>query len=362
MSSAKALAATINKETKQSNLVINAREIKTELKTRTPTGTLALDYVLGGGWPDNKWSEIVGDESSGKTGCILKTIEEAQYQNPDHTTLWIAGEPFDEVYAEMCGVDLDRLWIADTNIQETAFDIVLKYLDSRSVDLVVIDSLPALTTLEEDGKDMDGFSIASAARNNGQFFRKAKSGMKRSLVDAERSVAGIVVNQWREKVGVMYGDNRTTPGGRQKNYEFVARIEVKRGEWIYDDVLRDYSTGEAKKIQVGQEMRFTAFKNKSAIPYRRGVVDFYFQDATVKGAEKEAGSYDTLKTTIALGRQLGVITNAGKWFSFMDKQWDGVKNLVTEVERDPDLCSKIDDQISQAITRTAQINSNIKSV
>jgi recombination protein RecA len=142
-----------------------------EMKKFT-SGLLALDVALGGGWPGNKWVEIYGKESNGKTSIILKTIASNQAIDPNFTTFWVASEYFDPDWATQNGVDTSRVVVFDTNNMETAYQMVIDAVASHEFDCIVIDSYPAMAAGEEIEKDMDQNSMALGARRTGQFFRK----------------------------------------------------------------------------------------------------------------------------------------------------------------------------------------------
>jgi recombination protein RecA len=206
---------------------------------RITTGILAYDVMLGGGWPANQWSEIVGNESSGKTALAYKTIAANQALDPNWTAMWVAAEEYVPSYAEAIGVDTSRLWVVECNLMEPVYDLILKALDNRVVDCIVLDSMPALVPSQEDEKEMDAYTVGLGARVNGKFFRKSSIVQRRSLVEEDRNCTGIIINQWRDSIGVVYGDPRTTPGGKAKNFAYFSRVETKRDEWIKvkDDVV-----------------------------------------------------------------------------------------------------------------------------
>jgi recombination protein RecA len=204
--------------------VVYGRELRQQVIERTTSGSLALDEALGGGWPLNQWNEIVGDESSGKTVVALQTIAANQRASKRWTAVWVAAEWLPPEWAEANGVDLDRMLVINTNLMEEVFDLVTEFVESREIDCLVIDSLPALIPETEDEQTMAEFAVGVGARLTGKFFRKQYKAVKRSLVDSDdRNVLALMINQWREKIGVMHGDPRTTPGGKGKNFAFFTR-------------------------------------------------------------------------------------------------------------------------------------------
>jgi len=352
---ARAIAAKINKDFKDEHLVVVASDIEPEhAAPRITSGIIGLDVALNGGFPANRWTEIVGEESSGKTALTLKMVAANQARDPEWVCAWVAAEPFVADYAAQIGCDLSRIWLIDTNIMEEAYNVSLKYLESRNIDCLVIDSLPALTPDPEVERDMEDSLPGLAARLNNKFFRKARKAMKRSLIEYDRPITGVVINQWRDKIGVMYGDPRTTPGGKGKNFEFFIRMEVARGDWIKDDSLKDYSGKSPRPLQIGQELRYRIFKNKVGAPQRGGVVDYYFYDGVFKGKEHEAGEFDTIKEVVAIGRSMGVIFHRGGGnFEFgEDHKWRGEKNMIADIEDSPELAEAIMDEIRQVIERS----------
>lgn len=278
------LAAEINKKYGE-DLLIRGSDAKVEVP-HTSTGILAFDLALGGGWAANQWNEIVGEESSGKTAIAYKTIAANQAKDPEWLALWVAAEEYVPDYAASFGVDLDRLWVVETNEMESALELVLKAVENRAVDCVVIDSLPALVTETEVNKAMDEASVATGAQILSRFFKKCAKAQRRSLTEEERSCTLIAINQWRDKIGVMYGDPRTTPGGKAKNYYYFTRVEVRRDEWIAE--------GSKLDTRVGQSIKMRVMKNKTYRPQQVAQADFYFADS---GGYKK-GDFDVAKDVV----------------------------------------------------------------
>ena len=310
-------------------IIVNGAEIDKDMP-RITTGILAYDLMLGGGWPVNQWSEIIGDESSGKTALAFKTIAANQAADPEFTALWIAAEDFVPEYAESIGVDLNRLWIVEANIMEQVYNLVIKVLDNRAVDIIVIDSLPALVPDDESEKMMEEFTVGLGARLTGKFFRKSSKSQKRSKIEDERGCTGIIINQWRQKIGVMWGDNRTTPGGLAKNFHYFTRIEVKRDEWI-----------KAKDEVIGQSIKARTLKNKTYAPNKSAIVDFYFSNA----GGFTMGSFDTIKDIVNIAIAYDILTRAGAFYSFNGQKWQGKEAVLTAVREDLALQQTIKDEV-----------------
>ena len=322
--SLEAIIASVNKKYGE-DIIVKGSEVREELP-RITTGILAFDLMLGGGWPTNQWSEIIGDESSGKTAIAYKTIAANQALDPNFIAMWVAAEEFVPEYAQAIGVDMDRLWVVETNVMEHAYDLVIRALDNRAVDCIVIDSLPALVPGDEADKMMEEFSVGVGARLTGKFLRKSSKAQKRSLVYEERGCTGLIINQWREKIGVMYGDPRTTPGGKAKNFHYFARIEVKRDEWL-----------KVKDESVGQTIRARTIKNKTYRPQQTAQVDFYFADANTF----QFGDFDTIKDVVNICIAVDIIKRGGAYYNYGDQKWQGKDALLAGVREDLDLQAEL---------------------
>lgn len=321
------LAAQLNKKL-GSGTVLPASQVV--VPKRIPSGSLTLDVILGGGWPLNHWVEIIGEPSNGKTALALKTIAANQQRDPDFTVVWIAAENFDKDYAEMCGVDNDRVLIVENNIMEEAFEAAIQFCETKAIDMLVIDSLPALVPIAEDEKSMDEFTVGRGALLTGKFFRKVGKSTKRALDGSERPILGVIINQYRMKIGVMYGDPRTTPGGVGKDYAYSIRCEVKRDEYI------DAGSGQDRR-RVGQTIRIKTIKNKTYPPQQTASTDFYFAE----GGPIPPGSIDTGKEIVALAILHGLIERRGGWYYYEDRKWQGTESLIESLREEIDLSEEI---------------------
>jgi recombination protein RecA len=319
---AQKVAAAVNKKLGPGTVVLGS-EIRHDLVPRIPSGSLALDVILGGGWPANQWSEIVGEESHGKTCIALKTIAANQERDPDWTAVWIAAEQWVPQYARMLGVDVARVLVVETNVMEEAYGAVVDFTESKAVDCIVLDSLPALVPAEEDEKDMDGNTISAGARLTGKFFRKVGKATRRSLIEHERPILGLIINQFRQKIGVLHGDPRTTPGGVGKNYSFFVRLEVRRDEWVEIG-----SSGS--KTRIGQSIKCRTIKNKTYPPQQLAYFDFYFD----QGGPVPPGSYDFAKEIVSVGILREVIERRGGWFYYDDRKWQGAPALLASLREE----------------------------
>lgn len=325
--SVRAVINRINKQEGEGTVILGS-QIVAPLRPTITSGSLSLDAALGGGWATNHWAEIVGHESVGKTFLVLKTIAANQRRDPNWTTVWFATEDFSEDYAQMLGVDIDRVIVENENIMENVFDHCIQFLKTKSVDCIVIDSLPFLVSGREDDGTMEDFQPGHAAVLTGKFFRKSMSSIKRRLdVADERTCTGFVINGWREKIGVRYGDPRTTPGGKGKNFVFFQRVDLSRSEWITN----------TKNQPVGQVIKIRNIKNKIARPGLIGQVDAYVAD--YRG--HKAGTFDTAKDVTSAAIAYEVITKNKSHYIFGEEQWYGRPKLEEAVTTDAKLRGRI---------------------
>ena len=318
-------------------VVVLASDIRPDLIPRITSGSTTLDYVLGGGFPGNQWNELVGEPSHGKTALALKTIAANQRLNPDYTTVWVAAEQWVPEYAQMCGVDMERVIVIETSIMEEAYQAVIQFAESKSVDAIVIDSLPALSPMPEMEKDMSEATVGRGALLTNKFFRVVGTAMKRSLVEDERPVLGLIINQYRMKIGVMHGDPRTTPGGEGKNYAFFTRCEVRRDEWI------EIGSGNSK-TRVGQRIKVRTLKNKTAPPQRVAYFDFYFAE----GGNCAPGEFDFAKEIASLAVVMGYIERKGGWFYYGERKWQGIESVITSLREEIDLKEEIQKKVLES--------------
>jgi recombination protein RecA len=326
----------INKKMGADTVVLGSDII--DVADRFTTGSVAIDVSLGGGWPANQWHEVIGEASNGKTALALKTIAANQRRDPNFTTVWVAAEEWVPGYAELCGVDTSRVYVVSTNIMEMAYEAVIEFTESKAVDCIVIDSLPALVPSSEDEKQMEESTVGRTALLTNKFFRKVGKASKRSLTEAERPFIGIVINQWRSKIGVMYGDPRTTPGGLGKDYAFFTRMEVRRDEWI------EAGTGQEKR-RIGQAIKVRIIKNKSAPPSQTATVDFYF----ASGGDIPAGEFDFAKEIVAMGIINKVIVRAGAYYRYAGRQWQGSDAMLNSIREELDLKEALERDVLDSI-------------
>lgn len=307
------------------------------------TGSLSADVILGGGFSGDQWSEIRGKESSGKTSFVFKSIGENQRQDPAFTALWIAAETYDTDQAAALGVDNSRVTVIPTQAMEFAFQMMIDGAESREFDFIVLDSYPALVPDEEDEKAMDEFTTALGARNMNKFIRKAGKATRRSPDGSERSMAGIIINQYRDKIGgfARYGVPQTTPGGHGKDYFYYTILKMQRDEWI-----EEKRPGVKDAVKVGQSIKLTTEKNKANAPQQTVSLDFYFRNAPVLGFRR--GDYDTAKDYFTMSLLFNVIQKKGGWYYYNDLKWQGRPNVLAAIREDAVLRDEISDLVLSA--------------
>ena len=280
-----------------------------------PTGCLDLDMALGvGGLPRGRVIEIYGPESSGKTTVALHVVAEAQKMGG--VAAFIDAEhALDPVYARKLGVDVDQLYVSQPDTGEQALEICEALVRSGAIDIVVIDSVAALVPKAEiDGEMGDSF-VGLQARLMSQALRKLTG-----IVNKTNSTC-IFINQLREKVGVMYGNPETTPGGRALKFYASVRIDIRRGEQ-----LKDGST------VVGNRTKAKIVKNKVAPPFRKAEFDILYGE----GISKEGSLLDNAVA-------LDIIHKSGAWFSYGDQRiGQGRENTRKYLKENPEIAAEID--------------------
>jgi recombination protein RecA len=303
-------------------LAVRSLGVREVVTIETTTKTLIADGLLS-------------HNSSGKTYVTLKMIAANQRKDPKWTVVWFATESFNERYASMLGVDLDRVIVEDENGMEAVFTHSIEFLKTKAIDCIVIDSYPGLVPARESEGDMDEFQPGLRAFLTGKFLRMASPHTKRSLTEPERPVLGVVINQWREKI-TAFGDPRTTPGGKGKNFFFFQRIDVQRSKWITN----------SREHPVGQTLKVVNVKNKLAPPGRFGEVDAYFSDC--KG--HKAGNYDLVKDIWTAADAYDVVQRQGSFYTFGEHRWRGQEAVRDAIRKDPALRSQIRKAVLKAAT------------
>lgn len=340
-------AAKLNKKL-GADLVMSASEI--EIPRRFTTGSLALDVAFGGGLPGNQWSEFFGEESTGKTSTILKLIA-ANQQDPNFQTFWVAGEHFDKDQAKDLGVDTSRVLVLKTQAMDAAFEGMLDATESQEFDLTVLDSYPALSTEDEMKKGMDETNrMGGGAAQFNKFCRKAGAVSIRKPGD--RAFAGIIVNQKRDNptgFSPVPGGAWTTPGGKGKNYFYYTRLEIKRGRFITEK-----RPGITDPFEVGQEIKYRLYKNKSAAPRQTAVVKFYFEDAPLSGYKK--GDYDLVQDFTDVGIDMGIIAKSGGFYTFDGQQYHGKDRLTEAIRTDSLMQDKLRHSVLEVVETTEELD------
>ena len=288
-----------------------------------PTGALALDIALGiGGVPRGRVTEIYGPESSGKTTLALHIVAEAQ--KAGGVCAFIDAEhALDPVYASAIGVDIDNLLISQPDTGEQALDIADQLIRSGAIDVIVVDSVAALTPRAELEGEMGDSHVGLQARLMSQAMRKLTANLNKSRTTC------VFINQLREKVGVMFGSPETTPGGRALKFYSSVRLDVRRIEAIKNGTE-----------MVGNRTRAKVAKNKCAPPFRLAEFDImYSQGISLEGS------------LLDVGVEHGVVNKSGAWYTFEgEKLGQGKENAKLHLQENPELAAVIKGQILEIVS------------
>ena len=292
-----------------------------------PTGSIGLDYALGvGGYPRGRIIEIFGPESSGKTTLAIHAIAEAQKQG-GIAAIIDAEHAFDRFYAEKLGVDVNNLWISQPDNGEQALEIAEQLIRSSAIDIIVIDSVAALTPKKEIEDDMGDNKVGLQARLMSQALRKLTSTISKT------NTTCIFINQLREKIGVMFGNPETTTGGNALKFYSSVRLDIRR-------------TGQVKDGEnvLGSMTRVKVVKNKVAPPFRKAEFEILFGEGISKTGE-----------IIDLGVEYGIIKKGGAWFSYGDTKLgqgrDAAKRTIAD---NPELAEELESKIMEAMKAAKQ--------
>lgn len=309
---------------------------------RFTTGSLSLDVALGGGLSGNQWTEIVGYQSMGKTAHIFKTIAANQAQDPELATFWLAAETYDADQAAALGVDNSRVEVVHTRMMELGLDTLLDATRSKAFGILVCDSYPALLPEEENEKNLNEYTVGLGARKFNQFWRKMGEASARSYDGSENPFIGLMVNQWREKVGFTLGDPKTTPGGHGKDFSYFTRLDLTRIGW-----KEEKRPLVEKPVRVGQTIKFRTIKNKGGAPQQTAEVDFYFREAPFSGFRR--GDYDLGKDIATAAELLRVVRKGGGgYFYYGDDKWQGAPAFQAAIREDKDLQTALRKEVLEA--------------
>ena len=283
-----------------------------------PTGSIGLDMALGiGGLPRGRIVEIFGPESGGKTTVTLHAIAQAQKQGGIAAFIDVE-HALDPVYAKVLGVDIDELIVSQPNAGEDALEIMEKLVRSGAIDIIVLDSVAAMVTKAEIEGDMgDSFMGAQARLMSGAL-------KKLTPVIAKSNTVAVFINQIREKIGVMFGNPETTPGGRSLKFYSSVRIEVRKGEPIK----------EGSEV-IGNRTKCKVIKNKVAPPFKSCEFDMIFGHGISRTGE-----------VLDYAIELGLVKKSGAWFSYNDMRiGQGRENAKKFIEENPDIMKELEEKI-----------------
>lgn len=297
-----------------------------------PTGSMCLDMALGiGGVPKGRIVEIYGPESSGKTTVALSVVAQAQKRGGEAAFIDVE-HALDPVYAKAIGVNIDDLLVSQPDSGEQALEIAEALIRSGAIDVIVIDSIAAMTTKAEIDGDMGDLHVGQLARLMSQAMRKL------TAVISKTNCVAIFINQIREKIGVMYGNPETTPGGRALKFYASVRIDVRKGEVIKDGTQI-----------IGAVTKCKVVKNKVAPPFKEAVFDMMYGSGISRTGE-----------VLDLAVQLDIIKKGGSWFSYNDqKLGQGRDNVKELLKRDEALMKEIEDQILARRSELLMENSTV---
>ena len=284
----------------------------------TSSGSIGLDVALGvGGFPKGRIIEIYGPESSGKTTIALQAIAEAQKAG-GRAAFIDAEHALDPVYAKSLGVDINELLLSQPDTGEQALEICDALVKSEAIDIVVIDSVAALVPQAEIDGEMGDNHIGLQARLMSQALRKLSGTLNKTNTTA------IFINQLREKVGIMFGNPETTPGGRALKFYASVRLDIRRGEQI--------KQGEQV---LGNRTNIKVVKNKVAPPFKTASVDIMYGE----GVSHEGELVD-------VGSEIGIIDKSGAWYSYNgEKIGQGKENVKAFLKQNSDIASEIEAKI-----------------
>ncbi|AHD05882.1 recombinase RecA [Paenibacillus larvae] len=293
-----------------------------------PSGSLALDIALGvGGFPRGRIIEIYGPESSGKTTVALHAIAEVQ-KTGGQAAFIDAEHALDPVYASKLGVNIDELLLSQPDTGEQALEIAEALVRSGAVDIIIIDSVAALVPKAEIEGDMGDSHVGLQARLMSQALRKLSGAINKSKVIA------IFINQLREKVGVMFGNPETTPGGRALKFYSSVRLDIRRVE----------SIKQGNDI-IGNRTRIKVVKNKVAPPFKQADVDIMYGE----GISKEGSLVD-------IASEMDIINKSGAWYSYNnDRLGQGRENAKQFLKENPQISQEIEQKIREASNLTTTV-------
>lgn len=293
-----------------------------------PTGSLSLDLALGiGGVPRGRIIEIFGPESSGKTTVALHIVAEAQKAGGEAVFIDVE-HALDPVYAQALGVDIDSLLVSQPDTGEQALEITEALVRSGAIDVVVVDSVAAMVTKAEIEGEMGDSHMGVQARLMSQALRKLTGAISKS------NCVAIFINQLREKIGVVYGNPETTPGGRALKFYSSVRLDVRRSEQLKNG-----------SEVIGNRTKVKVVKNKVAPPFKEAEFDIIYGEGISRSGE-----------ILDMAVTLDIINKSGSWFSYKEQRFQGRDNLKVYLKENPAVAEEIANLVMESRERLSEMS------
>ncbi len=287
---------------------------------RISSGSLFLDWALGGGFPLGRIVEIYGPYSSGKTLIAMKTITSAQ--KIGLPCVFIDAElSFEKKAALLAGIDLEKLVLMQSGRGEKIFDFVRKTMEAQESGVIVIDSVAAIVPDYEDENETEKQTMGLVARLMSKGLRVVNNANRNWLI--------IFVNQVREKIGIIYGNPETTPGGRALGFFAGIRLHVKTGDKFMED-----------QVRIGHEIKFKVEKSKVGIPFREGSIKYMYETGI-----------DQLDDVLSLAMMIGVIQHGGAWYTVYDERYQGRASIEEKCRTDEKFFKRLFDTVTEELKK-----------
>ena len=298
---------------------------------KIPTGSFALDIELRGGIPRSRITEIYGHLSSGKSSLTMMIAKKAQKLGGKIGYVDMEG-CYDSKYAAIIGIDPENIIISQPDYGEKAIDILDSMVRSGEFSLVVLDSIAATTPMVEIEESMVKQQMGIQARLINKAVRKLQSALNTKIEGKQNKTAVILINQIRQKLGILYGNPETTPGGMGVGFGASLRLNLRRGDWIM--------IGKGEKEQtIGQEVKFRVEKSKVSPAHVNNQFRYYFKDVPELGIK--AGTVDTLDEIVRYGSIYGAIEQGGGWFQLNGEKFHGIDGVKSYLQANKEARQKV---------------------